>query len=91
MFLSVLKKIEKIGLRNHDLYLLYRYTPFSALSDTVKGTPNFCKTSLFGVQMTTKLNSTGRLLVSVRGNKRVLQDRLFLVVRNLKYFTENSD
>ncbi len=27
---------------------------FSALSDIVKGTPNFCKKSLFGVQKTPK-------------------------------------
>ncbi len=38
---------------------------FSALSDIVKGTPNFRKKSLFGVQKTPKWNSTGPSIVSL--------------------------
>ncbi len=41
---------------------------FSLSSKTVKGTPDFCKKSLFVVQMTPTSESIGQILVSFWGN-----------------------
>ena len=43
-------------------------TRFSMSSETVKGTPDFCKKSLFVVQMTPISKSIGPILVSFRGD-----------------------
>ncbi len=42
-------------------------TAFSMSSETVKGTPDFCKKSLFVVQMTPILDSIGQIFVSFWG------------------------
>ena len=40
----------------------------------MKGTPTFCKKSLFGVQKTPERNTTGHLLVSLRGKSKCITE-----------------
>ncbi len=48
-------------------YSAYLYMRFSMSSETVKGTPDIRKKSLFVVQMTPILDSIGQIFVSFRG------------------------